>query len=225
MCNRYRISAKQAAVMRACRFEPPYAPDEVFPPTREIFPTGKKTARHGPIVRRSAGGNRPLEMVLMEWGFPTRIPSKRNPEVKLDKYVTNARNLSSSMWKPSLTTPDRRCIVPFTQFAEPHPDGGKGDDNLPKQMWFSLPDQPIGFFAGLWRPTERGEAFAFGTTEPNAIVRPWHPKAMPVILRPGDLLTWLDGSTEEALALVRPYDGPMHQQVETPRGDLIEIDA
>ena len=83
--------------MRACGFEPPYAPDEVFPPAREIFPTGKKTARHGPVVRRSAGGNRPLEMVLMEWGFPTKIPSKRDPEVKLDKYVTNARNLSWSM--------------------------------------------------------------------------------------------------------------------------------
>ena len=225
MCNRYRISAKQAAVMRACGVEPPFAPDEVFPPAREIFPTGKKTARHGPVVRRSPGGNRPLEMVLMEWGFPTRIPSKRDPEVKLDKYVTNARNLSSNMWKPSLNTPDRRCIVPFTHFAEPHPEGGKGDDNLPKQMWFSLPDQPIGFFAGLWRPTERGEAFAFGTTEPNEVVRPWHPKAMPVILRPCDLLTWLDGSADEALALVKPYAGPMHHQVETPRGDLIEIEA
>ena len=83
--------------MRACGFDPPYAPDEVFPPAREIFPTGKKTARHGPVIRRSAGGNRPLEMILMEWGFPTKIPSKRNSEVKLDKYVTNARNLSSTM--------------------------------------------------------------------------------------------------------------------------------
>ena len=48
---------------------------------------------------------------------------------------------------------------------------------------------------------------------------------MPVILRPCDLLTWLDGGAEEAAALVKPYDGPMHHQVETPRGDLIEVDA
>ena len=48
---------------------------------------------------------------------------------------------------------------------------------------------------------------------------------MPVILQPCDLLAWLDGSAEEALALVRPYPGPMHHQVETPRGDMIEIDA
>jgi len=211
--------------MRACGFEPPFAPDEVFPPTREIFPTGKKTARHGPVVRRSASGNRPLEMVLMEWGFPTQVPSKRSPEVKLDKYVTNARNLASNMWKPSLKSPDRRCIVPFTWFAEPHPEGGKGDDDKPRQMWFALPDQPIGFFAGLWRPTERGEAYAFVTTEPNHFVRPWHEKAMPVILQPADLTRWLDGAPDEALKLVKPYDGRMIRQVETPADSLVEVDA
>lgn len=211
--------------MRACGFDPPFAPDEVFPPAREIFPTGKKTACHGPVVRRSVAGNRPLEMVLLEWGFPTKVPSKRNPEVKLEQYVTNARNLSSSMWIPSLANPDRRCIVPFTYFAEPHPEGGVGDDGKPKQMWFSLPDQPIGFIAGLWRPTDRGEAFAFGTTQPNDFVAPWHPKAMPVILKPCDLHQWLDGTKAEAMALARPYDGEMARQVETPREDMIEIDA
>ena len=224
MCNRYRISAKVAAVMRACGFDPPYAEDETLP-TREIWPTGKKTARHGPIIRRSTSGNRPLEMVLLEWGFPTKVASKRNPEVKLDKYVTNARNLSSNMWTPSLKEPAQRCIVPFTYFAEPHPEGGLGDDGKPKQMWFGLPDHPIGFFAGLWRHTDRGGAYAFVTTSPNEFVRPWHPKAMPVILRPRDHLQWLDGSPEEARSLVKPYDGDMVQQVATPSENLVEIDA
>jgi hypothetical protein len=59
---------------------------------REIFPTGKKTARYGLVVRR-AGSNRPLEPIAMEWGFPTKVASKRDPAVKLDKFVTNARNL------------------------------------------------------------------------------------------------------------------------------------
>ena len=211
--------------MRACGFDPPFAPDEILPPPKEIFPTGKKTARHGPVVRRQSTGNRPLEWALLEWGFPTQVLSKRNPEVKLDKYVTNARNLGSNMWRPSLLDPARRCIVPFTFFAEPNPEGGLGDDGKPRQMWFALPDQPIGFFAGLWRPTERGEAFAFVTTSPNDFVRPWHEKAMPVILRPADLHRWLDGSDADARALVRPYDGPMTRQVETPSDDLVEIDA
>jgi putative SOS response-associated peptidase YedK len=221
MCNRYRLSAKQAAVMRACGFEPPYPEDESYPVPREIFPTGKKTARHGLVVRRSLQGNRPLEPVAMEWGFPTQVPSKRDPAVKLDKYVTNARNLASPMWKPSLANPERRCLVPFTHFAEPHPEGGIGDDGKPRQMWFSIPEQPIAFFAGLWRPTMRGDAYAFATTSPNAIVSPWHPKAMPAILHPRDFTTWLDGSHDEALALVRPYDGPMTEQVATPTDELV----
>lgn len=210
--------------MRACGFDPSYATDETIP-TREIFPTGKKTARHGPIVRRSTVGNKPLELVLLEWGFPSKVPSKRAPEVKLDKYITNARNLASMMWMPSLAEPERRCIVPFTFFAEPHPERGLGDDGKPKQMWFALPDQAVGFFAGLWRPTDRGGAFAFVTTEPNDFVRPWHPKAMPAILKPADLLWWLEGTADEARGLVKPYDGPMVRQVETPSDDLVEIDA
>lgn len=88
-------------------------------------------------------------------------------------------------------------------------------------MWFSIPEQPIAFFAGLWRPTPRGEAYAFATTSPNAIVSPWHPKAMPAILHPRDFTTWLDGSHEEALALVRPYDGAMTEQVATPSDELV----
>ena len=221
MCNRYRLSAKQAAVMRAAGFDPPYPEEGNHPVPHEIFPTGKKTARHGLVVRRSAQGNRPLEPVAMEWGFPTQVPSKRDPAVKLDKYVTNARNLASSMWRPSIASADRRCLVPFTHFAEPHPEGGMSDDGKPRQMWFSIPGEPIAFFAGLWRPTGRGDAYAFVTTAPNAIVSPWHPKAMPAILHPRDFTTWLDGSQDEALALVRPYDGPMIEQVETPGDELV----
>ena len=162
--------------MRSAGFDPPYPEDETYPVPREIFPTGKKTARYGLVVRRSVQGNRPLEPVAMEWGFPTPVPSKRDTAKKLDKYVTNARNLASSMRKPSLANPERRCLVPFTHFAEPHPEGGMSDDGKPPQMWFSIPDQPIAFFAGLWRPKERGDTFAFATTSPNAIVSPWYPK-------------------------------------------------
>lgn len=152
----------------------------------------------------------------MEWGWPTTVPGKK-PGTKLVKYVTNARNLASPFWRAALANPAQRCLVPFTHFAEPHPEGGKGDDDLPKQAWFCLPDQPVGVFAGFWRPTERGPAYAFATTEPNAIVAPFHPKAMPAILKPDEWDQWLDGSAEEAAALVRPYDGPMDMQVTTPR--------
>ena len=66
MYNRYRLFAKQAAVMHAAGFDPPYPEDETYPVTREIFPTGKKTARYDLVVRRSAQSNRPLQPVAME---------------------------------------------------------------------------------------------------------------------------------------------------------------
>jgi putative SOS response-associated peptidase YedK len=43
------------------------------------------------------------------------------------------------------------------------------------------------------------------TTDPNAIVAPIHPKAMPVILTtPEEADLWLEGETVEALKLQRP---------------------
>lgn len=39
---------------------------------------------------------------------------------------------------------------------------------------------------------------------------------MPAILNPSDFSEWLDGSHDEALARVRPYDGAMTEQVATP---------
>ena len=90
--------------MHACGYEAFEEEGPIISIPLEIFPTGKKTARHGLVIRRSPSGNRPLEPVAMEWGFPTKVASKRDPAVKLDKYVTNARNLGSSMWKPSIST-------------------------------------------------------------------------------------------------------------------------
>ncbi len=60
-------------------------------------------------------------------------------------------------------------------------------------------------FAGVWRPAEGGSVFAFLTTEPNAIVAPIHPKAMPVILHEEDWDRWLDAPVEEALTLAAPF--------------------
>ncbi|XWN32953.1 MAG: SOS response-associated peptidase family protein [Devosia sp.] len=68
-------------------------------------------------------------------------------------------------------------------------------------------------FAGLWRPWsgerkkgKEGEfqLAAFCTTDANDVVKPIHPKAMPVILDPADYERWLTGSKEEAMALQRP---------------------
>jgi putative SOS response-associated peptidase YedK len=47
--------------------------------------------------------------------------------------------------------------------------------------------------------------FAFLTTEPNALVAQYHPKAMPVIpTAPGEIDAWLNAPTPVALELQRP---------------------
>jgi putative SOS response-associated peptidase YedK len=126
--------------------------------------------------------------------------------------VTNIRNVASPHWRGWLS-PKNRCIVPATAFCE-YADG------KPRKIptWFALgEDRPLFAFAGLWTPWRgiRGpksapvdgehELFGFLTTEPNAVVAPIHPKAMPVILTtPEEIDLWLGGELPEALKLQRP---------------------
>jgi putative SOS response-associated peptidase YedK len=59
------------------------------------------------------------------------------------------------------------------------------------------------------------------TTEPNSVVAPIHPKAMPVILTtPEEYEMWLSAPVEEALKLQRPLPDDMLEIVsEGPRSD------
>lgn len=97
-----------------------------------------------------------------------------------------------------LVKPDQRCLVPFTAFAEPKPNAGR------EEVWFAVPSAPSAAFAGVWRPSPVGNVFAFLTCEPNALVAPIHPKAMPVILHPEDYDRWLAGDPVTDLAVPFP---------------------
>ena len=56
----------------------------------------------------------------------------------------------------------------------------------------------------LWILAGVAVLYAFLTTEPNAVVKPIHPKAMPVILtQPEECREWMEGGTE-SLRLQRP---------------------
>ncbi len=89
--------------------------------------------------------------------------------------------------------------MPVSDFCEW--EGEKGS-KLP--WWFSLAASPLFAFAGVWRPTEDGKAFAFLTDEANLLVAPIHAKAMPVILHPEDYDGWLDGEVASACSLAQP---------------------
>jgi putative SOS response-associated peptidase YedK len=51
--------------------------------------------------------------------------------------------------------------------------------------------------------------FAFLTCEPNPLVAPLYPKAMPVVLHPGDYDRWLDAEWDDASKLVEPFPSQM----------------
>ena len=82
---------------------------------------------------------------------------------------------------------------------------GPGEDGKKPLHWFDVPSRPIFAFAGIWRPTERGNAYGFPTTEPNAVVASIHPKAMPVILHDEDYGRWLTAPWDELKKLAAPY--------------------
>jgi putative SOS response-associated peptidase YedK len=139
------------------------------------------------------------------------IPSAPSASAACARPITNVRNLASGYWRGWLK-PEFRCVVPATSFCE------YDEQHAERPTWFALgEDRPLFAFAGIWRPwtgTRGTKAhpvesehllYAFLTTEANAVVKPVHPKAMPVILRSADEIDrWMTAPTEEALELQRP---------------------
>jgi putative SOS response-associated peptidase YedK len=187
MCNHYRNLPEKLSTWRT------YIAWSLRPPNEE-YATDVWPKRPGLIIRREG---HITQTDVMAWGVPTSVRGASGK--MLEKRVTNVRNLSSAFWRSMLMTPEQRCLVPFTAFAEPKI--GQGRD----EWWFTVIDQPLACFAGIWRQSERGPVYAFLTCEPNELVAPLHPKAMPVILDPADYDQWLDGSFEESCALAKPF--------------------
>jgi putative SOS response-associated peptidase YedK len=181
MCNRYRLRAKANAIMEAMSLD---ELGEVSLPPEELFP--KRPA----LVVRRQGGARVAE--AMAWGFP--------PPANARGPVTNVRNLASPFWRSALANPERRCLVPATEFCE-----WEGEVGRKIARWFAVPSQPVFAFAGIWRPLEAGACFAMLTCAPNPLVAAVHPKAMPVILHAEDHERWLTAPIAEAEALAAPF--------------------
>lgn len=195
MCNLYSMTA---TVDELRRLFGPFAGDTTnLPSFDEIYP-----GKAAPVLRRSDDGA--VKLDSMTWGFP-------GPAAAGGRPVTNVRNLDSPFWRGALNDPLRRCIVPATSFcewtAEPDPETKRKS-----KCWFGLHEDahPLFAFAGLWRPGKAdgsdGPFMAFLTCAANELVGAVHPKAMPVMLRPGaDTDRWLSAERVDACALAVPF--------------------
>ncbi|AXC51215.1 SOS response-associated peptidase [Paracoccus suum] len=208
MCNLYNQTTTQEAMRRL------FADLTVHDRAGNVEPGPIYPDRPAPIIRHADEG---LEIVRARWGLPS--PKSLLKTVR-DPGVTNVRNASSPHWRRWLG-PAYRCLVPLTAFAEPR---GAGLGN----QWFAAADGEPMFFAGLqvpnWTSVRKikdgattDDLFAFLTTEPNAEVRPIHPKAMPVILtRREEWDTWLSAPWEVAGKLQRPLPDGALRLVDEP---------
>ncbi|MCK1595047.1 SOS response-associated peptidase family protein [Bradyrhizobium sp. 164] len=220
MCNLYSITKGQAAIIALTRALRDTTGN--LPPMPGVFPDYR-----APIVRNAPDGVR--ELSLARWGMPSshsalfeatkkraakleakgkQVDFKELVRMEPDSGTTNIRNTNSKHWKRWLGI-ENRCVVPFTSFSEFNKVEG-GD------IWFAFDEsRPLAVFAGLWtnwisvRKVKEGETtndlFAFLTIDPNNVVGPIHPKAMPVILTaPDEIESWLTAPPEEALKLQRP---------------------
>ena len=201
MCNHYHAHLEELPTLEAWRryvdqdFE-----ERLSKVNSDVWPK-----REALVARINNGAGR---IEAMHWGVPCQVPGKR-PGTKLTKHVTNVRNLTSPFWRSMLATPERRCLVPFSAFAEPKIGSGQ------EEHWFSVKDRPVAAFAGIWRPSEEGNVFAFLTCEPNPLVAPLHPKAMPVILSETDHSAWLTGNWANTQALACSYPSQL-MDVQSP---------
>ncbi len=186
MCNHYRSDPEMLSTWRE------YISWDLPQPNAE-FATDVYPKRAGMVVRNDDGV---IRSDVMAWGVPTLV---KGATKMLEKRVTNVRNLSSNFWKSMLANPAQRCLVPFSTFAEPKIGQGR------EEWWFNVVDQPLAAFAGIWRQSEHGPVYAFLTCEPNELVAPLHPKAMPVILDPPQYEAWLSTDYAGACSMAQPF--------------------
>lgn len=191
MCNLYTVRKTAAEVAAYFGVDNPVqsnAPEEVYPGTP------------GMVIVETDGGR---EMRSMTWGVPLRLKGMK-PDAK-PKPVNNIAELTKPMWVGLARKPLWRCLIPVTHFAE-----AEGEKGKKTRTWFSLKDEPIFAWGGLWRVSDEwGPVYSGAMTDANEAVAPVHDR-MPVLLHPDEHERWLRGSFDDILALQHrkyPSDG------------------
>jgi putative SOS response-associated peptidase YedK len=198
MCGRY-VSPNDAAVEREFNI---VRAEWQFPPNFNVAPT-----QTVPVIRSVDGT---LQGVSMRWGL---IPffAKGEPP----KYSTINARIETVETAASYRGPwkrGQRCLQVAQGFYEWHTD--EADRKAP--YYIHLNDQTVFAFAGLWDRSVKADGTAVEsvvhiTMPGNDLMRHVHnagsnPFRMPAILRKEDQDAWLNGTPEQARAVLNQYD-------------------
>ena len=123
------------------------------------------------------------------WGFPG---------FDKGRLLINARS-ESVKDRPTFADSfaGRRCALPAAGFYE--------WDKKKEKVIFTLPDRPILYLAGIFRPYGEEKRFVVLTRETNASLEPVHDR-MPCLLRADQIYDWIrrDDKTDSLLSLEMP---------------------
>jgi putative SOS response-associated peptidase YedK len=217
MCGRFTLTqpAYIAAKFGLDNFAP--VEPELYMPRFNVAPTQRIVVIPTSDMQREARS--------MRWGL---IPYWAK-DIKIGSNLINARAEGIAI-KPAFRDAfeSRRCLIPADGFYEwqQTPRG--------KQPYrIVLATGELFAFAGLWErwrspDGESIESCCIVTCPPNALTAQFHNR-MPVIIAPGDYDTWLIGTPERALALLKPYPAeemrayPVSAKVSSPGNDTPEL--
>lgn len=150
----------------------------------------------GDVENARSGNGVRMEPLL--WGFPG---------FDKGKLLINAR-AESVKDRPTFadSIAGRRCALPAAGFYE--------WDKKKEKVIFTLPDRPILYLAGIYRPYGAENRFVVLTREANASMEPVHDR-MPLILSGEEVLPWVSDAARASdlltkelpmLKAERPYE-------------------
>jgi putative SOS response-associated peptidase YedK len=174
MCNLYSNKVAPDAIARALEqlgmtlSFPDGMPN--LEPREEI-----RITESAPIVRWNAGEGR-AELIQRRWSWPGPVGKP------VYNFRSDGREFGSG-----------RCLIVTDGFYEFTTPKEKRADKRKDRWRFTLAGRDWFAIAGLWRPSDVGEAFTMLTTEPGADVAPYHNRQV-AVLPQESWRAWLDGS-------------------------------
>ena len=131
-------------------------------------------------------GGKTLAAQVLQWGFPG---------FDKGKLLINAR-AESVKDRPTFSRSfeQGRCVLPAAGFYE--------WDKSKEKVTFTVPDKPILYLAGIWRPYGPEKRFVILTREANASMAPVHDR-MPLILTREEVAPWVGERAEAERLLVK----------------------